>query len=90
MKMKNWIVLFVLAVVITLVGIPVLAGEASEISWYVIGGGGGLAESDGYTLNGTIGQPLVGRSSNNDSDLCSGFWCMSLQWIKIFLPILFG
>jgi hypothetical protein len=86
MKMKTWIVLFVLAVLVTLLVTPVLAGETSEINWYVIGGGGGPAGSSVYTLNGTIGQPLVGLSNNNNSELCSGFWCLSLQWIKIYMP----
>jgi hypothetical protein len=61
-----------------------------NIDWYVIGVGGGNAQRGDYSLNVTIAQPLFGRSSSGDSDLCSGFWCLSLQWINIFIPIIFG
>jgi hypothetical protein len=90
MKTKTWGLLTTLLVVfISLVMTPVLAAGDSEISWYVIGGGGGPAESSVYTLNGTIGQSLVGISSDSDRELCSGFWCLSLQWVKVYLPIIF-
>lgn len=89
MKVKFWIVITFLAVLISLVVTPVLAAGTKEINWYVIAGGGGPAESGNYTLNSTIGQPFVGMYTANDYDLCSGFWCMTLQWVKIFLPIIF-
>ena len=83
---KSWILLSVLIVLLTLVVTPVMAAGIMEIDWYVIGSGGGTATGGNYTLNGTIGQPVVGLSSSADLDLCSGFWCKLLEHYKIFLP----
>lgn len=85
---KYWIVLSVFIMLITLVFTPVIAAELNEVTWFVIGGGGGLATDGIYTLNGTIGQPVTGRYSSGDIDLCSGFWCKVLEHYKIFLPLI--
>ncbi len=42
---------------------------------YVIGGGGGHESAGIYSLGGTIGQPVAGRSTSGNAELCSGFWC---------------
>ena len=85
---KYWFVLSVFIVLITLVLTPVMAAELNEVTWFVIGGGGGPATYGIYTLNGTIGQPVAGRYSSGDIDLCSGFWCKVLEHYKIFLPLI--
>jgi hypothetical protein len=56
---------------------PVLAQISAtfDLSWNVIGSGGGPMESDQYTLRSTIGQPAVGTMGGSGHDLCSGFWC---------------
>jgi hypothetical protein len=81
--------LFALACGLLLTSVALAAPEAANIDWYVIGGGGGHAEtaSGAITLDGTIGQPVAGIASAN---LCSGFWC-SFNWLttlKIFLPLI--
>jgi hypothetical protein len=63
---KPWIILSILIVLITLVVAPVMAAGSIEIDWYVIGSGGGSATGGDYTLNGTIGQPVVGLCSGAD------------------------
>ncbi|MBN1814213.1 MAG: hypothetical protein JXA14_20410 [Anaerolineae bacterium] len=69
---------------------PVLAqvSAAFDLSWHVIGSGGGLMESDQYTLQSTIGQPAVGTMGGSGHDLCSGFWCGggAVQY-RIYLPL---
>ena len=72
-------IVFVLVVLLgtLVVGSVALAATTQSLDWRVIGGGGGHAESaDGtYALDGTIGQPVVGESSEGGNELCAGFWC---------------
>ncbi len=49
-----------------------LAGYA--LNWNVIGSGGGHAEAGVYTLDGTLGQPVVGSSNSTSNGLRAGFW----------------
>ncbi len=58
-----------------LASVVLAAPTAPTLDRYVIGGGGGLTEVGIYTLEGTIGQALVGANSTAPFDLCSGFWC---------------
>ena len=53
-----------------------ISGYAQDysIQRYVFGSGGGEMTSAAYSLNGTIGQPLVGISSSSSFFLESGFW----------------
>lgn len=81
-------VLLVLAILLTL-AVPVLAQVSSnyDLSWHVIGGGGGKMASAGHTLQGTTGQALVGRMSSAGHDLCSGFWCAGEAEYRVYLPL---
>lgn len=69
---------------------PVLAQVSAtfDLSWHVIGSGGGRMESDQYTLQSTIGQPAVGTMGGSGHDLCSGFWCSGgTVQRRIYLPL---
>ncbi|MCP4582300.1 MAG: hypothetical protein GY839_11860 [candidate division Zixibacteria bacterium] len=48
--------------------------QTYQIDWYVIGSGGGHAESGIYQIDGTIGQPLIGQSSSPSYTVESGYW----------------
>jgi hypothetical protein len=50
------------------------AAQNYRIDWYVIGSGGGHAESGNYQVNGTIGQPIVGQSSSSNYIVEAGYW----------------
>jgi len=65
------------------------ANGTPSINWWVIGGGGGHAEAGIYTLDATIGQPVVGVATDTGYELCSGFWCgvVAVEY-KIYLPII--
>ena len=41
----------------------------------VIGSGGAQLEQGSVNLQNTLGQPVVGRYSDGDGDLCVGSWC---------------
>ena len=72
------------AFLITSLLIPILVGVSTaladtgyEISWWTIDGGGGTSESAGwqYVLQGTIGQPDAGHTTEGGVyTLRGGFW----------------
>lgn len=76
-----------------LIGLLLLSGVAlaaaqQNIDWWVMGAGGGQAQGGVYTLDGTVGQAVVGQDSAADYDLCAGYWCGAhtaatyLPWIS--------
>ncbi len=65
-----------------LLGLLCLIGTASamgslnfDLSWNVIGGGGGALTSPSYTMGSTVGQ-ITGLSTSTSYKLQSGFWGM--------------
>ena len=52
----------------------IAAAQNYQVDWYVIGSGGGEANSSNYTINGTIGQALADQSQSANYILQSGFW----------------
>jgi PKD repeat protein len=63
-----------------LLGLLCLIGTASamgstnfDLSWNVIGGGGGSITSPSYLLGGTVGQ-ITGLSASTNYKLQAGFW----------------
>ena len=48
--------------------------QTYQIDWWVIGSGGGTSQSANYQLSGTVGQPIVGRSSSANYSIEAGFW----------------
>jgi ribosomal protein S27AE len=64
----------------------VLANGLPSVDWQVTGGGGGHFEQGIYTLDNTIGQPVVGTDSTGIYDLCAGFWCRPEEY-EIYLPV---
>ena len=56
-------------------GIAFAQSSASfDLSWNVLGGGGGESESASFAAGGTIGQPLTGNSESAGFQLDAGFW----------------
>jgi hypothetical protein len=48
--------------------------EAPSVHWSVVAGGGGQSSLGSFTLQGTIGQSCVGRTSLGSGSLIAGFW----------------
>jgi hypothetical protein len=70
-------------------GAAVLAQSSAsfDLSWHVIGSGGGESSSAGYHVNGTIGQsaasqPISGSASFRVS---SGYWAVNTG-TTVYLP----
>jgi hypothetical protein len=77
----------VLIVSLVLAGAALAFPTAITLERFVIAGGGGQVQADGYDLAGTIGQAVVGREQGPETDLCSGFWCQQGK-LSIYLPLL--
>ena len=68
------------AIVFILVGLFCLASIADaqvsanyDLSWNVIGGGGGQMDSASYVMRSTVGQ-ITGLSSSDNYQLGAGYW----------------
>jgi len=59
---------------------------AATVERWVIAGGGGHAEAAPYSLDGTIGQSVVGTAGDFPRLLCSGFWC-GAPGHRTYLPV---
>jgi len=87
---RNWAVLGVLVASLLLAGLAVAATSSHSIDWRVMAGGGGSGAAGTRSLDGTIGQALVGVGGSGDTALCAGFWC---RWaeraaFRVYLPII--
>ena len=68
---KGWIILLGL---LCLIGTTSAIGSLNfNLSWNVIGGGGGSFISPSYTMGSTVGQ-IAGLSTSTNYKLQSGFW----------------
>jgi hypothetical protein len=72
---------------LVLAGVARAAAPVVTLQRYVIGGGGGRAEAGGSVLQGTIGQPVVGRVSSGTYELEAGFWAGMGAPRRAFLPV---
>jgi hypothetical protein len=86
--MSKKVVMLVLLLATLLLTSLALASGSYSINWWVIGGGGGDAEAGNYSLDFTIGQPVVGVATDTGYELCSGFWCgAAVVEYRIYLPV---
>ncbi len=65
----------------------VLAQGTPSIDWWVMAGGGGSDSGTGVTLDGTLGQAVVGIDSGSSYELSAGFWGGVATEYKIFIPV---
>ena len=72
MTKRLWILLGLLC----LIGTSSAMGSLKfNLSWNVIGGGGGFLSSPSYSMGSTVGQ-ITGISTSTSYRLQSGFWVM--------------
>jgi len=73
------------------IGAAVLAQSSAnfDISWHVIGNGGGEASSASYQVNGTIGQGVTSQPSADSANFTvnSGYWAVGAG-TAIYLPLI--
>ena len=87
LQIGKWAVLVTLAAALLIAAATQAAPDAAGVDWWVIGGGGGSAAGGGITLDGTIGQAVVGVNGSAPYELCSGFWCGTAVQYRIYLPL---
>ncbi len=74
MKTNLLILALVLALSLMAFGLALAQGTA-VIDWWVFGSGGGpVGDGDGIALNATLGQPVIGVSSDDSISLEAGYW----------------
>jgi hypothetical protein len=65
------------------------ASAAQAIGWWVLGSGGGPSSGSTITLDGTLGQPVVGVSTNGVTTLSAGYWFAGhVSGNATFLPLI--
>ena len=95
--MKLRLVFTLVVVLVLLLAVFSLAGLARAqlgnyiLDWWTVDGGGGSSSGNGYTLNGTIGQPDAGTiPSSGEYTLAGGFWhggaAAAIQ-LQLYLPV---
>jgi len=60
-------------------------GVTYDIDWWVFSGGGEPSSAGNLTLDGSLGQSVIGNSSSADYELDAGYWLRGVY--KIFLPL---
>ena len=72
--MKNRFVSIVASLAVILVPAVFAQAGSYDLSWRVLGGGGGTCAGGSLSLSGTIGQPDTGKMSGSNYTLDGGFW----------------
>ena len=84
MKKQYWIAPVVGLILVLMSAIAVLAINGTAVDWWVMSGGGASSSGDSVTMNGTLGQPLVGLSSGGDVSLEAGYWVAGAEYTFYF------
>ncbi len=61
-------------IILMVIMAPLSLAQTYRIDWYVIGSGGGPCQSADYQVDGTIGQPIVGKAASTIFQAYAGFW----------------
>jgi hypothetical protein len=88
---KKLLVALVVCLLLVAAGTLVMAQSSArfDLSWHIIGNGGGVSSSASYRVHGTIGQsvasqPTAGSASYRAS---SGYWFVDTG-MSVYLPAL--
>jgi opacity protein-like surface antigen len=88
--MRKKLILAVLLVLLLSLGLAAVAAAATinaqDLSWHVIGAGGGKSMGPGYEVTGTMGQTAVSSSSGSGDVQSHGFWQDMIGVIHLMLP----
>ena len=93
MKQKYliYLLLLLLALILVTTGVAVLAQMSADydLSWHVVGSGGGESSSADFQVNGTIGQSITSPPQSNSADftVVSGYWIVGAN-TTVYLPVI--
>ncbi|MBN2393898.1 MAG: hypothetical protein JXR84_24405 [Anaerolineae bacterium] len=71
---KIWLISGLLVLLLGSISTVAAQSGGYDLSWRVIGSGGGASTGGVYALSGTVGQAVVERSGGGRYALASGFW----------------
>ena len=80
--------------VVFIVSISLASSGPISTSVLIASGGQGLAVAGSYTLNVSVGQPIVGAASSSAYQMCYGYWCNPLasssgpSGYRVYLPLI--
>jgi hypothetical protein len=82
-------ILVILIVVLLLTGMAYTHAQTGgyDLTWSMIGSGGGVSSGGNYALNSTIGQSAVGVASSGSYTLVGGFWSGAVVQYRVYLPM---
>ncbi len=89
-KRKRILLALVFLLAMVVVATTVLLAQTSpsfDLSWHVVGSGGGISSSASYSVNGTAGQSAASPalSGNNSFTVSSGYW---YSGSSLYLPLM--
>jgi hypothetical protein len=87
MKKQYWIAPAVGLLLVLMSAIAVFAINGTAVDWWVVAGGGAPSSADSITMNGTLGQPVVGLSSDGDVSLEAGYWVAGEEY-SVYFPMM--
>lgn len=90
---KLTVITITLALLLGLAAGIARAGSSAHyaVNWQVLAGGGGPVATGGVSLNGTLGQPVVGPAAGGGVTLGAGYWCGSSSrsaGFELYLPLI--
>ena len=87
MRTKFFLLLLVVAVLLTLATLVSAAPNAFSLDWWSVDSGGGASQGGDFTLHGPIGQPDAGpRLTGGDFSLQGGFWGLAMPDSPVIEP----
>ena len=86
MRKQYWIALTMGVLLALMSAVIVFAVVDTSVDWWVLSGGGAPSSADGITMNGTLGQPVVGQSSSGDVSLGAGYWTRDMEY-AVYVPL---
>jgi hypothetical protein len=86
MKKRYWIAPTVGLLFVLISFTVVLAIDGTVVDWWVMASGGAPSSGGSITMNGTLGQPVVGLSSGENISMSAGFWVAGTEDL-VYLPM---
>jgi len=88
---KHLLLITTIVLILFLAASPSIEPEP-VIDWWAIGPSLKTVSEGDILLTGMVGQGITGDVSQGESELCSGFLCMAVEFIEsfkdIFLPLI--
>jgi len=87
------VVLLICGLLLAFSALPVFGQDGgltdAVVDWWVFGNAGGPVDDTGVSLDGTLGQPVIGPSEIGTTHLGAGYWYRMVPGRhKVYLPMM--